>query len=76
MMGRDQLFALSPTLCLESMEVKKLHLFILARMGKRLCSRRSEGELGPQEDIEWLLMVGRKWFGPTGLRGKMLLWEV
>lgn len=47
----------------------------MARIGKRLCSGRNERKLGTQEDVEWLPMVGRKWFGPTGLKGKML-WEV
>lgn len=48
----------------------------MARTGNRLCSGRNEGELRLQEDVEWLLMVGRKRFGPTALRGKMLLQEV
>lgn len=48
----------------------------MARVGKRLYSGRSKGELGPQEEVEWLHMVGRKWLGPTGFRGKMLPWEV
>lgn len=48
----------------------------LAGMGKRLCSGRSRRALGPQGKVEWLLISGRKWFAPTGLKGKTLLQEV
>lgn len=47
----------------------------MARIGKRMYSGRNEREFEPQEEVEWSLIVRRKWFGPTGLRGKML-WEV
>lgn len=45
----------------------------MARTGKRMYSGRNEREFEPQEEVEWSPIVRRKWFGPTGLRGKNVM---